>query len=198
MNRRNPLTLYWLSEEVYAHDDRNIFPDWGCLAIRYMENKRRDHKGKYQKRRGYEINHKREYRQRPEVRVANAKRMRDLAKSAPDFRAKRNLSRRLNEMMASACCAKSGRSILGFIGCSQSELKTHIERQFERWMSWENYGTKWHIDHIIPCASFDHRDEWQVKACWHWTNLRPLCAKENVAKKDKITLPQMALPIGFH
>lgn len=79
------------------------------------------------------------------------------------------------------------------IGCSSIQLRTHLESQFTKRMSWQNYGTYWHVDHILPCASFDHTDPKQVAQCWHWTNLRPLEAKKNIAKKDKITEPQMQL-----
>lgn len=78
-------------------------------------------------------------------------------------------------------------------GCTAKELKDHLERGFKRGMSWANYGTHWHIDHILPVASFDHTDTRQVAQCWHWTNLRPLEAKANLMKGDRITEPQMQL-----
>jgi hypothetical protein len=79
------------------------------------------------------------------------------------------------------------------IGCSQSELRRHLELQFKGGMTWANYGTKWHVDHILPCASFDHTDPRQVAQCWHWTNLRPMEAKKNIAKGARITEPQLSL-----
>jgi len=82
------------------------------------------------------------------------------------------------------------------IGCSGKFLKQWIESQFTKGMSWDNYG-KWHIDHILPCASFDHNDEYQVKQCWNWQNLRPLWAAENIAKGATITHPQGQLPLCF-
>jgi hypothetical protein len=79
------------------------------------------------------------------------------------------------------------------IGCSQDQLKSHLESGFKKGMSWANYGKYWHVDHILPCSSFDHRDPNQLKQCWHWTNLRPLEAAKNIAKNDSITEPQMSL-----
>ena len=79
------------------------------------------------------------------------------------------------------------------IGCSQDQLKSHLESRFKKGMSWANYGKYWHVDHILPCSSFDHRDPNQLKQCWHWTNLRPLEAAKNIAKNDSITEPQMSL-----
>lgn len=61
----------------------------------------------------------------------------------------------------------------------------HLESQFEPGMTWEN-RRKWHIDHIIPCAAFDLTDTEQQRACFHYTNLRPLWASENISKGTKI------------
>lgn len=75
------------------------------------------------------------------------------------------------------------------LGCTVEEAKEHIEKQFKEGMSWENYGHKtWHIDHIIPCASFDLSDPEQQKKCFHYTNLQPLWAKDNMSKGAKILL----------
>jgi hypothetical protein len=81
---------------------------------------------------------------------------------------------------------------LVLLGCSVEELKTHLQSQFLLGMTWENYGlykTKnkmtWHIDHIRPCSSFDLRDSEQQKQCFHFTNLQPLWAFDNISKSDK-------------
>jgi hypothetical protein len=76
------------------------------------------------------------------------------------------------------------------IGCTVLELREYLKKQFKEGMTWENYGHKtWHIDHIIPCASFDLTDPEQQKKCFHYTNLQPLWASENLSKGSKI-LPQ--------
>lgn len=107
---------------------------------------------------------------------------------------KRNLRRRMRDFLKKA--ASQTMSVSGLIGCNSLEFKHHIEKQFKLGMTWNNYGTQWHIDHILPCASFDHNDPRQVAQCWHWTNLRPLWAKENMMKSDTITNPQMSLMLG--
>jgi hypothetical protein len=50
-----------------------------------------------------------------------------------------------------------------------------------------NYsGKDYHIDHIIPCASFDlTKPEEQLK-CFNWSNLQILTAHENMSKSDNI------------
>jgi hypothetical protein len=107
-------------------------------------------------------------------------------------RAKANLRTRLKRLMKTA--RMGGAKIKSsFIGCSTDHLSKHLESRFTKKMNWDNYGTYWHVDHVIPCAAFDHRNENQVKQCWHWTNLQPLEAKENIKKGDMITQPQMSL-----
>ena len=70
------------------------------------------------------------------------------------------------------------------VGCSVADLKVHLESKFTDGMTWENYGD-WHIDHIRPCASFNLEDADEQKKCFHWTNLQPLWAIDNIRKGAK-------------
>jgi len=80
------------------------------------------------------------------------------------------------------------------LGCSLDFLKLHLERQFKIGMTWANYGNgwygkgleQWHIDHIIPCISFDLSKSEEQKLCFNYTNLQPLWAEENRKKHNKI------------
>lgn len=192
INRRNEMTWYWMQNEIWTHDDSSVFPSWGCLLARYRENQKRDHKAAYARRQAKELAYKKEYRQRQSVKDAHAKRQRDKKASDPGYRVKKNLADRLRSMIISSGSQKE-MTTLEFVGCTASQLRDHIERQFAKWMNWSNYGTKWQVDHIIPCAAFDHSDTNQVRQCWHFSNLRPLCAIENASKRDTITEPQMKL-----
>ena len=72
------------------------------------------------------------------------------------------------------------------LGCTIEDLKLHLESLFQEGMSWENWSMYgWHIDHIIPLASFnlENRED-LLKAC-HYTNLQPLWAKDNLSKGKK-------------
>jgi hypothetical protein len=73
----------------------------------------------------------------------------------------------------------------GPIGCALAELSAHLEKQFKNGMTWQNYG-QWHIDHIIPCAKFDLTDSEQQRKCFHFSNLQPLWAIENIVKSNKL------------
>jgi hypothetical protein len=78
------------------------------------------------------------------------------------------------------------------LGCSYEYFIIHIERQFESWMTWDNYGKYngefrygWDIDHIIPISSVKNKEE--IININHYTNLQPLCSKINrEIKKDKL------------
>ena len=72
----------------------------------------------------------------------------------------------------------------GLTGCTITELLEHIERQFVDGMTWDNRG-EWHVDHIKPCAMFDLTDPAQQRECFHFTNLQPLWARDNLAKGSK-------------
>lgn len=80
-------------------------------------------------------------------------------------------------------------SALDLLGCSLDYFMKFIERKFKSGMSWANYSLKtWHIDHRLPCSSFNMNDEWEQRWCFHYSNLQPMFAKENIAKSNK--LPQ--------
>lgn len=69
------------------------------------------------------------------------------------------------------------------LGCSFEELKRHIEKQFYDGMSWEKISNI-HIDHIVPVSS--GKTEEDVLMLCHFTNLRPLWAKDNMSKGNKM------------
>ena len=69
------------------------------------------------------------------------------------------------------------------VGCSIEKLKQHLESQFKEGMTFSNYG-KWHIDHIRPCTSFDLSKLDEQYKCFHYTNLQPLWAEENLRKSS--------------
>ena len=74
---------------------------------------------------------------------------------------------------------------MDIVGCSPTELREHIEKQFTDGMSWDNYGTYgWHLDHIIPLSTAETRED--VFKLNHYTNLQPLWATDNLKKGKKI------------
>lgn len=89
----------------------------------------------------------------------------------------------MNRCLASG---KQGASWSDLVDYSLSDLRQHLERQFLKGMTWENMD-RWHIDHIVPVASFSFAspEDDDFKACWALTNLRPMWAEENQRKSAK-------------
>ena len=78
-----------------------------------------------------------------------------------------------------------------YVGCTPSELKLHLEKQFHNnpetnepmtWMNWTLDG--WHIDHKDPLDQAKNEED--AKRLCHYTNLQPMWAKENLKKGSKI------------
>lgn len=116
----------------------------------------------------YELNYRREYRKeyykRPEVIIARTHR-----------------SRCKDVIIKGKKCD----STINLLGAPIEVVRKHLEEQFVEGMSWENHG-EWHIDHIQPCASFDLNDPEQQRECFHYTNLQPLWALDNLRKGSQI------------
>jgi hypothetical protein len=72
------------------------------------------------------------------------------------------------------------------IGCKIEQLRSHLESQFKKGMTWNNHGSHWHIDHIIPMSHFDLTKESQLLAASHYTNMQPMWAAENFSKSDTL------------
>ena len=102
-------------------------------------------------------------------------------KEVVGFRIACNLRNRVS--MAIKGNIKRGKT-LELLGCDIKTLKQHLASKFTKGMSFDNYGT-WHIDHIIPCISFDLTDLTQQRKCFNYTNLQPLWAKDNLEKSKR-------------
>lgn len=62
------------------------------------------------------------------------------------------------------------------VGYTFEDLTKHLESQFTPEMNWDNFGSYWEIDHIIPqnIFSISSAEDKQFKICWSLANLRPL------------------------
>lgn len=83
---------------------------------------------------------------------------------------------------------KGNEKYTAMLGCSWSTLREWLSSNFTDEMSWENYGTVWHIDHTMPCSIFDFSIEENIKVCFNWTNLSPMIGVENLSKSDKLNM----------
>src|SRR6266436_3811326 len=105
-------------------------------------------------------------------------------KNNPAARIRSNLASRLAMAIRNSLGKKSA-STMKLVGCTITELIIYLEKKFLPGMNWENYGLgpdKWHVDHIISCASFDLTDLDQQRKCFYYTNLQPLWQPDNLRK----------------
>lgn len=125
---------------------------------------------------------KKMYSQRQEIKDLRNKNTKIRRELDLQFRLSINLRNRLR--LALIRQSKYGHT-LELLGCSIKKFIIYLESQFDDEMSWENYG-KWHIDHIKPCASFDLSKEEEQRKCFHYSNLMPLWAHDNIIKGAKV------------
>lgn len=73
------------------------------------------------------------------------------------------------------------------IGCTLTQLKEHIESQFPQDWSWENHGTHWHIDHIVPIKYKDNTSPSLIDMLtrFNYKNHQPLSPPENLSKGNR-------------
>jgi 5-methylcytosine-specific restriction endonuclease McrA len=82
--------------------------------------------------------------------------------------------------------ATKGGKTFAHLDYTPRELYEHIEAQFDENMTWENYGSYWHLDHIIPQAAlpYDSLKHPNFKKAWAIDNLQPLEKSENIQKSS--------------
>jgi hypothetical protein len=101
-----------------------------------------------------------------------------------NYRIKKSLAARLRTVIIKTD------STMNYIGCNIQYLREWFEYNFTSEMNWDNYGSYWSIDHIIPVCKFDLTLEDEKLKCWNWTNLMPVTVKYNSSKK-KIDMEQI-------
>ncbi len=128
------------------------------------------------------------YKDSPDFKKRKREYRKERYHSDPNFRMTICLRSRIYEAIKDN--TKSG-STLDLLGCSVDFLKEHLKNKFKphkitgKKMSFDNYG-EWEIDHRLPCSSFDMTDPEEQRKCFHYTNLQPLWAEDNLEKSDKI------------
>ena len=115
-----------------------------------------------------------------EVKTRERKYKHKKYQSDPSYNLVIRLRSRVYVALKGKCKSAATQELLGI--CAD-ECRKYIEAQFTEAMTWQNI----HVDHIVPCASFDFTDPEQQRQCFHYTNLQPLLAKENLSKSATIT-----------
>ncbi len=138
-----------------------------------------DHK---EQRRQYYQDTKEEHRGKKNAYMRGYEKSR--RQSDPNFAINGRMSRAIRGCLAGNE-GKQGRAWQSLVGYTLEELRDHLEKQFLPRMTWSN-RSKWHIDHIVALAEFKitTTDSDEFRTAWALSNLRPLWAKRNIAKKD--------------
>lgn len=113
----------------------------------------------------------------------------------PSYKLRRSISSQISNALKRMGSSKNGISCLKCL-YPISELRQHLENQFEPWMNWNNWSKydprkwddndpstwTWQIDHIIPQSKlpYSSMEEQAFRECWALSNLRPYSAKQNI------------------
>lgn len=174
--RLDNIESYKEKDRIY-HEKNKEAANKRCLEYR---------KNNYEKvtacEKAYYINNKTEILERKKV-------YHNLNKDNPQYKIKKNLRTRMWSVFNKNI--KTG-STIDDLDCSVEFLSEWFEFIFHNCklsgvdINWENYGSVWQIDHIIPLSKFKMDDRKQFLISAHWTNLFPLVTSLNRSKYNKI------------
>lgn len=125
-----------------------------------------------------------EHRNKPEVKERRNQKERE-RRNNPTYKLRGGMGSRIRTSLKGN---KGGRHWEGLVNYTLKDLKKHLEKQFTDEMSWDNYGTYWHLEHIIPISAFNFSNPKHIdfRRCWELSNLRPLEKIENLSKGGKL------------
>lgn len=105
----------------------------------------------------------------------------DNADKIKAYNKQRYENNKLGKLMSNAMCAalkgaKAGQHWEDLVPYNLQQLRNHLESLFTPSMTWDNYGSYWEVDHIIPqnLFTFTSSDDNEFQICWSLINLRPL------------------------
>jgi len=177
-----PLTNFYKNKTKWGSRCRNCCNNYAKEYNRKNEEIVKGYRKEYNQRESTKVRgrlKRKEYRNRPEVKA----RIKDWEKDNMQFILCRRIRARTKFVLRKLLSDKKIGSFSSLIGCTGRELVSYIESLWLPGMNWDN-RSEWHIDHIIPLASFNLLDSEELSKASHYTNLRPLWAKDNKDKSD--------------
>ena len=157
-------------EEIFEYRENNK-EEASDYAKEYYQNNKEEILEQHKE---YRENHKEEANERHNNRK----------KTDINYKLACNLRTRLNVAIKNNY--KSGSAVKD-LGCSIPQLREYLESKFQPGMTWDNWSKcGWHIDHIIPLSKFNLENREELLKAVYFTNLRPLWAKDNISKGDKL------------
>tara|TARA_Y100000022_G_scaffold19300_4_gene14715 strand:+ start:121 stop:903 length:783 start_codon:yes stop_codon:yes gene_type:complete len=126
-----------------------------------------------------EIKHKSKFRW-------NRRKCRDCERDDPKEKFKRYVRTRIYNCLK----VHKAKSHIEYLGSSTNEYLEWI-MTYNNDYNLDNYGSIWHIDHVIALSQFDLSNEEQQLLAFNWRNTMPLSAKENLKKNNRIDKKQI-------
>lgn len=74
-----------------------------------------------------------------------------------------------------------------YFGINISGFRSWIEGQFDEKMNWENFGSLWQLEHVIPLQYFNLQKEDELRLCWHFTNIQVGLSSQNESDAQGIS-----------
>jgi len=86
---------------------------------------------------------------------------------------------------------KKCNSIIELSECELDFFKQWLEYQYKiltnkEIIDWNDFKKNYHIDHVIPCDSFDLNDIEEQKKCFNWKNIQILTKEDNLKKSNTL------------
>jgi len=77
-----------------------------------------------------------------------------------------------------------------YLGCTSQEYFSWM-LTYDPIYNLDNYGSEWHIDHVIPLSTFNLNNVEEQLIAFNWRNTMPLSAKNNMSKNNRINKMQV-------
>jgi hypothetical protein len=148
------------------------------------EEKERKRLIKEEKKRQTKLRYK-AYKKTPEYRAVRAAYRRRRRQKDSRRRLRSSITCLVRLALKKQGATKGGKTF-AHLDYTPRELYEHLEAQFDKNMTWENYGSYWHLDHIIPQAALPYNSlkHPNFKKAWALDNLQPLEKSENIQKSS--------------
>jgi len=113
---------------------------------------------------------------------------RERRRNEPAYRLRHNVSRQVSHALFRSEGSKKGQSVMKHMPYTIQDLREHLESQFDDKMTWDNYGSYWHLDHIYPHSllPYESLECENFQKAWSLDNLQPLEAIANIRKGARV------------
>ena len=177
---KKPLERFYLSKSTGKYDTlcKDCKNEYKKQKIKENPEKFKKAQKKWYETKGREWKKNYENKNREKIN----KRERDRYNKDPSFRNKKILRNRLSSTIRGT---KKYNKIIQKLGISHEIFMNWLEFQFSPEMNWDNQGSYWYIDHVIPIDYFI-KNNLNEEEMHHWSNLRPQYGIDNYKKNNKI------------